>query len=273
MSDPKAFENLKLIIYDNGQINQKDDITVPFNFMYLNNSKNDGLAKAYNYALNYGISEDYNWLLLLDQDSSLTDNFISTLNFVIEQVESNDTIKAIVPKMVYKGDFFSPSKVLFGGIHRPIDMKIYGLCPFEVFSIGSGCLVRISFFQKIGGFNNFFWLDCLDRWIFYEINKANGKVFITNSIIEHELSVMDYSKFVSEKRYVNIMKYETYFMKFYKTKTENFVYYIRLLKRAMSFLFSRKNRKFASMTFKHISELIFNDIKLEENIPAKQIKL
>jgi GT2 family glycosyltransferase len=273
ISNPGDFENLKLIIYDNGLINQQDDITVPFNYMYINNPRNDGLAIAYNYALDYGISEDFNWILLLDQDSCLPDDFISNLNRTIEQVESNEMIKAIVPKMVYKGTFFSPSKVLFGGIHRPIDMNIYGICPFEVFSIGSGCLVRSSFFQKIGGFNNFFWLDCLDRWIFYEINKANGKVFITSSIIEHELSVMDYSKFVNEKRYLNIMKYETYFMKFYKSKTENIVYYLRLLKRAISFQFSKKTRKFASMTFKHLSGLIFSNIKLEENIPNKQIKL
>lgn len=252
-----ALSDFKIVIYDNSLTEQTiPDGKLP-NCKYFHNPNNEGLAVAYNFALKVSKEESCDWLLLLDQDSSLPKDFIIALFKNLRSISKYPNIFAVVPKMCYNGHFFSPSKVIFGGIHRPINMQTSGLCPFEVFAIGSGSALKISFFQKIGGFNDFFWLDCLDRWIYYVINKYGGKVFITDIIIEHELSVMDYSKFVDEKRYSNIMTYETYFMQLYKSKLENLVYYFRLIKRIISFSLKKETQKYSHMTLKHLIFILF----------------
>ena len=50
-----------------------------FPIHYVHDPSNGGLASAYNYALARAESEEREWLLLLDQDTSLTAEFISEL--------------------------------------------------------------------------------------------------------------------------------------------------------------------------------------------------
>ena len=264
---PKAFRNFKLLIYDNSLIEQKMQITIPFEYHYVHDLNNKGLAVAYNYALNEAILASYSWLLLLDQDSYLPEDFIYNLLYDLSTIEKDNTVIALVPKMHYKNTFFSPSKDLFGGILRPIDMRHKGICPFKVFAIGSGSVIKVSFLQGIGGFNELFWLDSLDRWLFFTINNMGGKVYVTDSIIEHELSVMNYDKFMNEQRYYNILKYEALFMKSFKSKAENYVYYLRLIKRFFYLFFTVNNKKYSSMTLRHLMGIIlpYKNNKINKN--------
>lgn len=261
---PEVFENFKLIIYDNGGIDQNVLTKLPFSSEYVRSPKNKGLAVAYNYALHQGLRDGSNWLLLLDQDSWLQIDFIKNLNIKINEVYDNPEVKAIVPKMYYDNHFFSPSKVKYGGIHRPIDMKHQGIYHNEIFAIGSGSLLKIDFFGSIGGFEEFFWLDCLDRWIYYKIHTLGGKVLVTNSVIEHELSIMEYSKFMNEKRFFNIILYESCFMRFYKSYGENLIYMVRLLKRSVSLFMKKDTRKYSTMIFNHFIFFLIHRKKLKD---------
>jgi GT2 family glycosyltransferase len=159
--------------------------------------------------------------------------------------------------MRYKKTIFSPTKVFFGGIVRTIDMRHRGICAFQnVFAIGSGCVIKVSFLQKIGGFNEVFWMDCLDRWLFLTINNMGGKVYVTDSIIDHEVSVMNYDKLMTEERYLNILNAETLFMKSYGSKIENYIFYSRLIKRAVYQLFTVSDKKYSLMTLRHLLSII-----------------
>ena len=53
--DPGAFKNFKLILYDNGSSDQITALNIPFEYKYILDSSNSGLAIAYNYALNEGV--------------------------------------------------------------------------------------------------------------------------------------------------------------------------------------------------------------------------
>jgi GT2 family glycosyltransferase len=251
----KSFENFKLVIFDNGPFDQNDNLSLPFEFSYVINEDNPGLAVAYNYALDYGIINYFDWILLLDQDSVLPVNFIQELTDNLNLISEVSKIKAVVPKMYYQNHFFSPSKVLYGGIHRPININARGIYPAEIFAIASGCLIKISFLKKIGGFNKLFWLDCLDRWLFLMIYKDGGGVFISDSKIEHDLSVLNYKDFINEERYENIMMHETLFIKIYKSYGENFIYSLRLISRAILFYFDRNKRKYSIATFQHLKKI------------------
>lgn len=269
--NPQAFRNFRLIIYDNSLIGQKICLPIPFEYHYVHDHTNKGLATAYNYALSKAIEASYDWLLLLDQDSSLPGNFIDNLSRELSIIEKDNAVLAVVPKMCYKNTFFSPSKDLFGGILRPIDMRHKGIYPFKIFAIGSGSVIKVSFLQTIGGFNSLFWLDCLDRWLFFIINQMGGKVYVTDSIIEHELSVMNYDKFMNEQRYHNILKYEAIFMKSFKSRTENYVYYLRLLKRSVYLFITVKNKRYSLITLHHLMCTIAPSLhnKINERTPLE----
>jgi GT2 family glycosyltransferase len=255
-SDMESFSGFRLIIYDNGIIDQSKNIDLPFRFEYFQNKRNEGLAKAYNYAITQAHIYSCDWLLLLDQDSELPLSFVSDINKGIECMDMSAGIIAVVPKMCFENSFFSPSRVLFGGIHRPIDMKFTGIYPGNIFAIGSGTIVNVPFLNKIGGFNEFFWMDCLDRWLYMSIYRSGGKVLVTDIIIKHELSVMDYNQFMTEKRYLNILFYETCFMSFHMSRAENLFYYIRLLRRSIFMFFQGTTRCYSKMTLNHLLDIL-----------------
>jgi hypothetical protein len=62
---------------------------------------------------------------------------------------------------------------------------------------------------------------------------------------------------MNEDRYYNILKYETMFMKSFKSKGENYVYLLRLLKRSLVLFFTVKNKNYYKMTFNYLINLIF----------------
>ncbi|MBI4349901.1 MAG: glycosyltransferase [Elusimicrobia bacterium] len=253
---PAAFSDLKLIIYDNSPEALKAPPALPFESEYVHSAENKGLAEAYNYALGKAAETGRGWLLLLDQDSDLPGDFISALSRELRLAGKDPAVYAVVPKMRYKGEYFSPSKDLFGGTVRPIDMNHKGVCDFKAFAIGSACAVRVSFLRGIGGFDEFYWLDFLDRWLFASINKRGGKVYVTDSVVEHELSILDYDRFMSEKRYANILTYETAFMREFKPGIERYVYYLRLVKRIVYLFFTAGNKSYSLMTLNHLKEVL-----------------
>jgi len=254
---PEIFSNFHIIIYDNGAFSQNADLKMPFDFSYINKPDNEGLAAAYNYALGIGEKKSSEWLLLLDQDSDLPNRFIFNLLEDIKYCKANPNVVGLVPRMITNGYVFSPSKVLPGGIHRPIDSRHFGISKSEIFAVGSCSLVNISFLKSINGFNQLFWLDSLDRWLFMMIYSEGKNVFVSNSVVEHDLSIMDYGKSVSAKRYENIMKYETIFMILYKTRKDNIIYYTRLIKRLIFFSIKPSHWKYFLLTFQHLIKLLF----------------
>jgi len=247
----KASKKITLIIYDNSKTKLKTlNFEAPIKFIYFHDSNNSGLAKAYNHSLNYAIRNKSRWLTLLDQDSILPENYLSQLSLEILKVK--ESCVAIVPKVLSNNKLLSPCKVLFWGSLRPLDINFYGKNHREVFAIGSGVTVSVSYLKKINGFNEFFWLDSLDRWLFNSIKNNNFNVWISNIKINHELSITNYDQLVTETRYLNIMKYESFFIKNYRNKAEFYFYRIRLLKRFFYLLFFVKNKAFAKMTLVHL---------------------
>lgn len=261
---PEVFKDFKLIIYDNSPVEQKINVSIPFAYQYVHGKNNNGLAVGYNYALSRAVNVGADWLLILDQDSSLPQDFINNLWVDLIKVQGDNAIAAVVPKMRCNNTFFSPSKDLFGGTLRPIDIRHKGICEFNVHAIGSGSIIRVSFLESIEGFNEFYWLDFLDRWLYITIFNQGRKVYVTDSIIEHELSVMNYDKYLTEERYKNILKYETIFMRAYKTKAEQYVYYLRLIKRIIYLFTVVNDKKYSLLTLCHLVNILRPCFKVHE---------
>lgn len=255
------FKQFKLIIYDNSTYKQKISIEFPFKYQYTHNKKNEGVAKAYNFACEVAMKENYEWIMLLDQDSTLHENYFTMISDALEKNHNNIDIVAFVPKIFHGKTMFSPAKVLWGGVHRHIDVSHVGVYPKEIMSIGSCTVVRSSFIFEIGDFNEEFWLDCLDRWLFKTIYSRGKKVFVIDAFVTHELSVLDFNNLMNEKRYINQLKYETIFMKSYKSTFENIFFLVRLLRRAFVLLIVAKNKKYFKITLNQLKTILMKNVQ------------
>ena len=70
-----------------------------FPIHYVHDPSNGGLASAYNFALARAESEEREWLLLLDQDTSPTREFIVELLEAAASLHARPDVAAIVPKL------------------------------------------------------------------------------------------------------------------------------------------------------------------------------
>lgn len=251
-------DRISILIYDNSPSSQHLDCLLPLSVSYVHDPTNPGLAKAYNYAVENAVSDGCDWLLLLDQDTCLPENFTENLLNTARILNADENIVAIVPRVKCLGMTVSPSIVKFGGYYRPVEENIVGICPLQVTSINSGTLLRTAFIKTIGGFNKFFWLDYLDHWVFSIIHSRNKRVFLSQSVIDHELSVTDYDRWMNLERYVSILKAERLFLETCRPKYEKYFYIVRLLKRMISQLFDYKNSAYYKSTYQAFKNILLN---------------
>lgn len=248
---------ISFLIWDNGIYDQSH--LIDKNYEYIHSKINVGISKAYNYAFESALNRKYEWLLLFDQDSIIPKTFFLDLNNELKSLIQKNDISAIVPRIHYNNNYFSPSKVSIGGIHRPIEKSHLGIYKKEIFAINSGSLINLNFLKEINGFNNQFWLDSLDRWLYMKVYEKGGKVYVSNSIIEHDLSILDYNNSVSINRYKNILDYEIFFILKYTNAFDIIFFKFRLLVRVFKFLILNQNLKFAGLTFKKLTSIVFKN--------------
>jgi GT2 family glycosyltransferase len=249
-------DSLRFLVYDNSPAPQSFDWSLPIPMSYVHDPTNAGLAKAYNFALEAATSEGCDWLLLLDQDSTLPENFTVNLSKTADAINDDESLVAIVPRVRCLEEIVSPSIVNFGGFFRPVDASMRGVCHRQVTSINSGTMLRISFIQKVGGFNTSFPLDYLDHWLFSRIYSNNKRVLLSESNIDHELSVVDYDKWMNLGRYDSILAAEMLFLKTCRPKYDKYFYMLQLLKRIVFQSFQYKKFKYHKSTFRTFKSLL-----------------
>ena len=88
--------DLKILLYDNTPGGQ-DPGPLPAGIEYKADIKNSGLAAAYNFALELAHQSGFEWLLTLDQDTSIPADFLVKLCAAATYAASLDSVAAIVP--------------------------------------------------------------------------------------------------------------------------------------------------------------------------------
>jgi GT2 family glycosyltransferase len=241
-------KDIELILYDNSlesqEFNPQDYEGIPVS--YHHDPRNLGIVTAYNFAWAHAKSNKSQWLLLLDHDTELTNAY---LDEIVNLSELTDDIAAIVPKINSENTMISP---VYSDTLRPLKeaRPVEGIQEKPIMAINSGALIRVSFLNQIGGFNSSFALDYLDHWLFYEIYANGNKVMVLNTTLEHELSVMDYSR-VSLERYKSIIDSEMNFYLNYKKDLYS-SYRTQLGKRFLKQVLTVKNKKIAWYTLKQM---------------------
>ena len=133
-------EDIAVICYDHSKNPQVVNITHE-NFIYLHDPRNIGLNEAYNYALKKAYDNQSQGLLLLDDDSNFTIDFILNL----KKQNFTEDVVGIVPKIFTKEKQISPlfAKDYINRFSKPVTET--GLYQERIMGINSGSFWSVDF--------------------------------------------------------------------------------------------------------------------------------
>ena len=149
---------------------------------YIFNNDNIGVAKALNMACEFAIKDKYNWILTMDQDTKFNAGVLTTMK---EYIKNNDTSEdaIVVPWHDTKLDIVKSNE--------DIDY------PLQVMT--SGNLVNLDIYQKIGGYNEDYFIDGIDIEYCLRIKKCGYRIVRLNTVeIKHDLGNIEYHKFLGK---------------------------------------------------------------------------
>ena len=206
-----------------------------FHGVYVADQSNPGLAPAYNRALQAAHDRGIQWLLLLDQDTTLTPQFLDEARETAARLLHQPEVAALVPRLVDKGVVCSPHLPPLLSSAKPLAADWYGIAPDRIYAFNSGSVVRVSALQAIGGFPADYALDFLDHATFAALRRAGGKLFVLHSMMKHELS--DVNQALPDPALVprqnGVLDAEYRFYKTYGTVGERAIRRLRLLRSAL----------------------------------------
>jgi GT2 family glycosyltransferase len=238
---PSLARQFSLVLYDNSpEFQGFHSAIIPVS--YIHEPSNKGLATAYNHALLQAERNGQEWLLLLDQDTSLTRDFFEELLEATQALESHRAVASIVPKLVGHGRVYSPSWDFVVQMRRQyvrsthaLPLNTIGVLAQRVSAYNSGACLRVSTLRAIGGFPEEYWLDYLDHAVFHDLWRCGSQMYVMRAVLQHDASLATMNM-VPLWRQRNILAAQTRFIRKAGNSFDRFLYRIYLLR------YSRKLR-------------------------------
>ena len=223
----------ELILIDNGSKNIEEFsfLINKYNCKIIYNYENKGIAYALNQLLTISNSNNYEWILTLDQDSIVSSSIISHF---VENIQEN--IAIICPKISS-----SVSKEETNNLSNELIDKC----------ITSGSFTNIKKAILVGGFDEKMFIDLVDfefcfriKQFEYEILRDNREILNHQYGNEEKIEILYYlgekiksdkiKQFAIKKNYNEIRNYyylrnSLYFIKKHKKNINNLVYLKKLL--------------------------------------------
>lgn len=236
----------KLFLIDNSQV-IRDNLQKKYNSLsntiIIHDGNNEGIAKRLNQACELAISNNFDYLLTMDQDSNFNEDVILKYFQCLESIQEKDVSMVGVNYKEKTDEFncnYSKTNLL----------------------ITSGSIINLKLFRTIGGFDEKLFIDFVDtEYCFRSIQKNYSVIEFKNIFLQHNLGQ------VSEKYSLKSLK---------KTKrtfhSEMRLYYMIRNYFYLKFLYQTKFPK----EIAYFRRDIFNRIKnkvLYENNRVKTIKL
>lgn len=173
------------VVYDNSPAAHELPV-IPFACTYRHDPSNLGLAVAYQYALEQAEREGISWLLLLDQDTTVTAEYLAEALQMAGDLRERPDVGAIVPKLVQDGQVLSPHWP-YGSRSRQSFGDRFGLIEPNVRVYNSGSLLRVEAVRAAQGFPLDYPLDYLDHAMFARLQIQQRRVFLLHATLPHQL--------------------------------------------------------------------------------------
>lgn len=142
-----------LVVIDNGSpqgsINLLRTASHETAFELIENGENLGIGAALNIGVRWAEANSFEWVILFDQDSAVTEGFMDAMLHAFENSPERDRLAILVPRYVDKRS----------GIALPQDQEKSGGLQT---AMTSGSLMRLSLFRKYGLFEEELFIDSVD---------------------------------------------------------------------------------------------------------------
>ena len=207
---------------------------MPPGFRYNAATANHGLLGAYEAALEQARAEGYDWLLTLDQDTALPENFFSAIEPGLRAAAEDPRIAAIVPHLAEGEQLLSPAYV---GLTRttPMPASFSGVPAREARAFNSAALLRVEALEAIGGFDPCFWLDHLDSWLHHQLYIHGWRMYVLDSVhLEHHFSLLNYKERVTLAHFRNFLGAESAYFDLYGSWLARLAYSAQLAVRLVN---------------------------------------
>lgn len=201
--------DVKILLYDNTPGGQ-DIGMLPAGVDCTVDLSNCGLAAAYNHAVGVAKDNGFEWLLTLDQDTTLPVDFLQKLCHAAMFVAPMSTVAAIVPQLSSDGRGLSPFTLMkHWALTRRIPEGFVGIPLEAVYAVNSASTIKVSALKAVGGYDSRFNLDFSDLAIYHRLHCHGLRVFVAGDIhVEHEVSVYDMRNRSTPSRYENTCRAE-----------------------------------------------------------------
>lgn len=180
----------KLYIYDNST--DKLHYSFPKGVRYDSCGENKGIAFALNELMKMAASDGFEWLITMDQDSIMPDNIVESYSKVIE--ESDDKLAIICPQVIDK---------------RRKYMQIADLEGSEYVNecITSASCTSIKAWEKIGGFDDWLFIDLVDNEFCKRLIVSGYKILKLNHLVlDQEFGSIQPKGEFSQKFWITLSK-------------------------------------------------------------------
>jgi GT2 family glycosyltransferase len=249
----RALENAGVdcgvLVYDNSAEPGAAAETMPLRFRYQAAAMNRGLLGAYEAALDRVRAEGYDWLLTLDQDTALPEDFFSAIEPGLRAAEENPRIGVIVPHLAEGERLLSPA---FVGLcrTRPMPASFAGVPAREPRAFNSAALLRVEALDAIGGFDPCFWLDHLDSWLHHQLYVHGWRMYVLDSVhLEHHFSLLNYRDRVSLAHLRNFLAAESAYFDIYCSPLAGAAHTLQLAGRLVKQALRRETREVRRATW------------------------
>jgi rhamnosyltransferase len=170
------------VIVDNGSsascIEELNRIADAFSIHLILNPCNLGLASALNTGVRWAASRGFQWVLTLDQDTTVAPEMIETLTALVDCYSAPERLAVVGSNYRDKVN---------GALFREPIGTTNGFPGREMPSVlTSGSLVSIDVFKVIGGFREDFFIDCVDHEYCLHARALGFHVVLTSKpVMEH----------------------------------------------------------------------------------------
>ena len=259
---PQLLPAFQIFVWDNTPEpapRQCQEPTFPFPCIYRRATRNLGTAGAYNQALVFAESVAAPWLLLFDQDTTVSPEFLPRILAYSERLQNTTEIATVVPFIYSHGALVSPRSIGSFNRVRQIPITFNGVFKQLGYAVNSATLMRVASLREIGGYSEEFWLDLSDVYAFQELFRRGRYMYVAADLqLQHSIAAMDFDKEMTPQRYRNFLAAESAYVDLYTSLPEQAVHLFRLLVRTVRQYRRYDNKIFARICWEYFNRRLFH---------------
>lgn len=174
---------------------------------------NPGISVAYNKIQKYALNNNIEWIVLLDQDTTLPTN---TIDIYMKSINRRD-IRIKAPIVYIEKGILSPS--IYKNYHSFLLKNLSpGIMSFKNIScINTGLMINTLFFEEVGGYNENLKLDFCDHDFIERVKRKTDVLEILSISFYQDFSSATHTKEQAIERY---KRYIIDFKVFKKTRNK-----------------------------------------------------